>query len=103
MREYIKHAPKRRAASAFRAPLELWHMVMFPNWRRRQAGDRGSPSKIAPQQNLSVLPARGPSEDAPAQGCPKYWNCSPGAPLHRGHKLGPAVKRAVRILPVPGK
>eukprot|EP00959_Pyramimonas_sp_CCMP1952_P102040 2134389-Pyramimonas_sp.AAC.1 len=51
MRRYIKHAPKRRAVPPFCAPLELWHMVMFPNWRRRRTGGLGSPAK-APSNKM---------------------------------------------------
>eukprot|EP00959_Pyramimonas_sp_CCMP1952_P403461 8454047-Pyramimonas_sp.AAC.1 len=103
LRKYMVSAPKRKTVPEGTAPLELWHMALFPKWRVQ--GKFGLGLDISPPDNRTFwfLLSVGLQKVRRHQLTPLYWHKSQAAALHKSHKAGPLGKRVVHILPAVGK
>ena len=104
MRSYVKRAPKRRAVPEGSAPLELWHQLLYPNWRAsQQTGGVGYDASMPKVPGFWWIISVGLAKIRHFQKAPLYWHRSRGAGLPKSAQHGPRGKRVVHVLLVFGK
>eukprot|EP00974_Lingulodinium_polyedra_P012805 1240745-Lingulodinium_polyedra.AAC.1 len=103
IRAYVKRAPKRKGVPPGTAPLELWHMCLFPKVRIRQRFGLGAERSPPSTSMFFALLQVGLLEARLNQQTPLYWHKSAGASLKKSEKVGAEGRRVVHVLPAIGK
>ncbi|CAK0879045.1 unnamed protein product [Prorocentrum cordatum] len=95
LRSYFRDAPKRRVVPEGTAPLELWHMCLFPRWRMQQEIGVGASEGPPDNKTRWFLLHVGLLKIRRHSITPLYWHRSQAAALPKSLMVGPLGKRVV--------